>query len=316
MSSSVDNEEGAAIPSDHAIPDDHTICYHYCGLDRFVSIVRNKTLRLGNLFHMNDAKEVSWLFDIASKRIDDLLAGPDDGEDSSSSFGWHHNALVKLGSLIKGQRFYHVYAACFSARKDDLSQWRGYADDGRGATLGIDLEEVLKQPKCHLLKRVSVIYNQNDAEQRVKEILAPLVDPAGFGDGTPSSSGIGSGPRPAIRVLRELANIAPSFKNPAFKHEAEVRLIVRTSVPPDEDLDPSHFGKKWFAGFPSPVMFSQGRSGLVPFTQVRLPASAVRAVGLGPRFGGYESKVALELFCRKHFPNRQSRFYRSTASYR
>ena len=84
MSSSVDNEKGAAIPSDHAMPGEHTTCYHYCGLGKFVSIVRKKELRLCNLFHMNDAKEVSWFFDIASKHIDDLLAGPEGDEGGSS----------------------------------------------------------------------------------------------------------------------------------------------------------------------------------------------------------------------------------------
>ncbi len=103
MSSSSENEESVTLPPDDAMSDEHTICYHYCGLDKFVSIVRDKKLRLCNLFHMNDAKEVSWLFDIVSKRIDDLLAGPDDGEGSSSSSGWQQNALVRLRSLIKGQ---------------------------------------------------------------------------------------------------------------------------------------------------------------------------------------------------------------------
>ena len=313
--SSIENEDGAAIPQSHAVRDDHTTCYHYCGVDKFVSIVRHKKLRLCNLFHMNDAKEVSWFFDIASKRIDDLLAGPEDGGGGSSSSGWQQNALVKLSSLIKTRRFYHAYAACFSARRDDLSQWRGYADDGRGVTLGIDLEEVLKQANCRLLERVRVNYHRSEAEQRVDGILSPLSDRAGSGSSS-SSSGSSSGPRPAVRILRQLANIAPSFKNPAFKHEAEVRLIVRTSVPPDEDLDPSRFGKKWFAGFPSPVCFFQGRSGLVPFTMVDLPPSAIRAVGFGPKFGRYENEVALKLFCRKKLPGCQIRFYNSEASYR
>ena len=220
MSSSIENEEGASLSRHDAVPDEHTICYHYCGLDKFVSIVRHKKLRLGNLFHMNDAKEVSWFFDIASKRIDDLLAGPEDDGGSSSSIGWHQNALVKLGSLIKGQRFYHVYAACFSTRKDDLSQWRGYADDGRGVTLGIDLEEVLKQANCRLLERVRVNYRRNESEERVNEILAPLVDPAGYSSSSSSSSGSSSRPRPAARILRQLRARRTRLQEPRIRARA------------------------------------------------------------------------------------------------
>jgi hypothetical protein len=326
MSSSSEDDASVTFPPGNAMPDKPTICYHYCALDKFVKIVRTKTLRLCNLFHMNDAKEVSWFFDIASKRIDDLLAGPEDGEggSSSSSSGRQQNPLAplaKLARLIEARRFYHVYAACFSTRKDDLSQWRGYADDGRGVTLGIDLEEVLnraKQTNCHSLEQVRVNYRRNEAEKEVNEILTQIGDPAGYSSSS-SSSGSGSRPRPAIQLFRELARIAPAYKNPKFKYEAEVRLIVRTPVPPEEDLDPSRLDKRWFAGFPSPddpIWFDLGRTGLVPFTRVELPDSAIRAVGFGPKFGGYENRVALRLFCRKKFPNRQIQFYRSKASYR
>ena len=311
--SSIENEDGTAIPPGHAVRDDHTTCYHYCGLDKFVSIVRHKKLRLCNLFHMNDAKEVSWFFDIASKHIDDLLAGPDNDEGGSSSCGRQQNVLARLGSLIKTARFYHVYAACFSENGDSLSQWRGYAEDGRGVTLGIDLEEVLKQANCRLLERVRVNYHRSEAEQRVDEILSPLFDLAGPSSSS-SSSGSSPRPRPAIQFLRQLARDAPGFKNPAFEHEAEVRLTVRTPVQPDDDLDPSYFDGRWFAGFPSPVEFYQGCAG--PFTRVGLPGSAVRAVGFGPKFGGYANEVALKLFCRKHFPKSRIQFYNSEASYR
>jgi hypothetical protein len=180
-------------------------------------------------------------------------------------------------------------------------------------TLGIDLEEVLKQTNCHLLERVRVIYDPNKAKEQVVEILAPLVDPAGYGSSS-SSSASGSRPRPAIQLLRQLARIAHHFKNPAFEHEQEVRLVVRTPVEPEDQLDPSCFDGRWFAGFPSPIEFYQGCAG--PFTRVDLPPSAIRAVGFGPKFGGNENEVALKLFCRKHFPNREIRFYRSKGSYR
>jgi hypothetical protein len=289
-----------------------TICYHYCGLDKFVSIVRNKTLRLGNIFYMNDSKEVSWFFDVARKRIEEYLGD----EDESSSGGRQQNVLVKLNSLLEKQQFYHIYAVCFSRKKDDLSQWRGYADDGRGVTLGIDIENLRKQTNCPLLERVLVNYDKEEQVRKVDKTLEPLLDLEESSDDSSSSSSSGSEPRPAIRVFRELASLAPNFKNPAFRHEEEVRLIVRTKVPPDKELDPARFDKGWFSDFPLPIEFFEGHRGLVPFTKIRLSKNAVQSVGFGPRFGGYEDMVALKLFCRKHLPNCQIRFYNSKASYR
>jgi hypothetical protein len=310
----IESEEDS-LPQGGSVP---AISYHYCGLDRFVRIVKDKTLRLCNLFHMNDSREVSWFFDIASKRIEDLLAGPSDGGSGSGSLGWPQNVLARLSSLIKAARFYHVYAACFSEDGDSLSQWRGYADDGRGVTLGLDLEEVRKHANCRLLQRVRVNYEPGEAEQRVDAILAPL---SAFAASSSSSSSSENGPqpRPAIQFLRQLAREAPGFKNPAFKHEREVRLVVRTPVPPDEDLDPSCFDGRWFDGFPfpkDPIWFCQGRSGFAPYARVGFPASAVRKVGFGPKFGGYANEVALTLFCRKKFPGCAISFYKSEASYR
>ena len=301
---------------DQAIPDDPMICYHYCGLDKFVAIVRSKKLRLCNLFHMNDAKEVSWFFDIASKRIDDLLAGPEDGDDGSSSSSWQRNALGRLRSLITDQRFYHIYAACFSKEPDSLSQWRGYADDGRGVTLGIDIKELCQQASCRLLKPVEVIYNRAEAEQKVDEILGPLFDTNGSSSNSSSSSGSSSGPRPAIRIFRQLAKDALEYKNPAFQHEREVRLIVQTSVPAETELEPEKFDDRWFADFPSTVEFFAGQRGLVPFTKVELRGGAVREVGFGPKFGAWQNEAALRLFCGKRLPKSQIHFYNSAASYR
>ena len=39
---------------------------------------------------------------------------------------------------------FRYYVTCFSYQNDLLSQWRGYADDGRGAAIGFDLD-VLKE---------------------------------------------------------------------------------------------------------------------------------------------------------------------------
>lgn len=40
-----------------------SILYHYCSIDTLIKIVTNKTLRLSNVFKMNDYSEVIHLLD-------------------------------------------------------------------------------------------------------------------------------------------------------------------------------------------------------------------------------------------------------------
>lgn len=288
------------------------ICYHYCGLESFLSIVRHRTLRLCNLFFMNDYKEVTWFFDIARNVIEEYV------EDESGSTEAEDNvAVLDLNRMLEREPFDHIYAACLSRKEDDLSQWRGYANDGRGIALGIDLDDVGEQAKCSALERVCVKYDKAEQRREAERILMPLVTSESsdcIDSSSSSSSSSYSGP--ARRLFRELARLAPCHKNPAFAGEEEVRLVVRTRVPPDKELDRAQFDREWFGGFPAPVQFFESRTGLVPFTTVRLPESAIRIVRFGPKFGGYANKAAVKLFCGKRLPSNQIEFCDSEASYR
>ena len=55
---------------------------------------------------------------------------------------------------------FRYYVTCFSYQNDLLSQWRGYADDGRGAAIGFDLD-VLKEAGLNPITPV-LICNSDD----------------------------------------------------------------------------------------------------------------------------------------------------------
>ena len=290
------------------------IRYHYCSLPKLVAIIRCKTMRLGNLFYMNDSMEVSWFFDLARRRIEQYLGGiKEDRLDNSEEDD--KEGLVELLSLLEKRRFDHIYAACFSSEMDDLSQWRGYADDGRGVTLGIDLVQLTEFTKrtAPTLELMSVSYQEARQKEAVEELLEPMFATE-LSESSSSSSG--SGATRAVRVFRRFAHFAPGFKNPAFSAERESRLVVRTRVPLDSDEPPDQWSPHWFEGFPSPIEFYEHNGRLVPFTKVNLPVEVIRSVGLGPRFGGYENEIALRLFLGKRLPSANVEVYRSQASYR
>lgn len=107
-----------------------SIVYHYCSLDSFFAIINHSTIRLSNIAKSNDREEVRHCFDIFEKTLRDSCL------EFSKYYGCRkffdnidYNDLVSR-AVTNDSLIYYV--SCFSAESDLLSQWRGYADDGRG----------------------------------------------------------------------------------------------------------------------------------------------------------------------------------------
>lgn len=176
---------------------------------------------------------------------------------------------------------------CMSEDGDTLSQWRGYADDGRGISIGFSHEFLTAITKTNQLVRLQkVIYNLDDQKQRVREIFPKVKELI--------SEGAVSIPRPGsllglkteeqLQAEREqyrsknselfgtLATLQPiwfSFKNPAFREENEWRLAM-TTIPP----------------FHTDFRTADGR--LIPYEAVSFPAmqgdaKVIEHLILGPK---------------------------------
>ena len=78
---------------------------------------------------------------------------------------------------------FRYYVTCFSYQNDLLSQWRGYADDGRGAAIGFDLD-VLKEvvtvspeiSKPSIVSLHKISYSETEQREVVHQIVHELVD--------------------------------------------------------------------------------------------------------------------------------------------
>ena len=118
---------------------------------------------------MNDSLEIKWYLEKLNNE-DRTLSGLDfDVPDSifermklrSHLDFTFEEFMEKLDS--RGQR--SVYISCFSKKPDLLSQWRAYAEDGTGVSIGFDLKK-LSDATNILLKEV--IYT-NDVVYENKE---------------------------------------------------------------------------------------------------------------------------------------------------
>lgn len=106
-------------------PADDELIYHYCGADTFHAICLNKKLRFSDLHSMNDYMERHWGYDIWEEAASGLL------DSIGVSF------LDEIDRVFHNSGFQGLLlGSCFSKNGDVLSQWRAYADDGAGYSIG------------------------------------------------------------------------------------------------------------------------------------------------------------------------------------
>jgi hypothetical protein len=107
--------------------------YHYCSLDTFLSILKNKTIRMSDINKSNDYLEtkstISFIkkaaFDLANKaslsRYKQIMLGVDNEDAIRYLIETVMNRFLKYNDTL-------VYAACFSEKTDLLSQWLEYTE--------------------------------------------------------------------------------------------------------------------------------------------------------------------------------------------
>ena len=190
------------------------IGYYYCSLETFLNIVKNKEIYLSDPLKMNDKSEIKWAFE---KLIEYNI---DKQEELINDLKWRAEFDFSFDELLntldlKGQK--SVYISCFSKNPDLLSQWRAYADDGNGVSIGFDLdkiaaskdnlfvEEIKYSNRIEDLSEIQYIADEYAAVNCEKQITDKDEQLATF--------------------LHELIPVLLKYKNPAFSEEDEVRLI-------------------------------------------------------------------------------------------
>ncbi len=150
--------------------------YHYCGTETFAAIVRSRSLWLSSLSLANDSLE-GRLVSHALMRLAER-----DGLDAESREKLK-TSLAYLEGMFDGLGF------CLSADGDLLSQWRGYADDGRGVSVGFNreylekLSELSRGPKVSGFALVKVEYEPDAHETKIEPTyreLRRLIDEGAF----------------------------------------------------------------------------------------------------------------------------------------
>lgn len=184
--------------------------YHYCSAATALSILQNKTLRFSDISLLNDAEERLWgenkVFNECLRRLKDARGVPlqfpqiDDNFLERIEEDWH-----KASSIAR------FLACCFSKNGDSLSQWRSYADDGAGLSLGFSPRGVDRR-----FVKLEVEYD-NDCQ--IEEMFDALSKLYNYYKIYKNSGSIWA------KFVVHLVMRSNSFKNAAFATEEEIRLL-------------------------------------------------------------------------------------------
>ena len=163
---------------------DNMILYHYCSNRTFESIVSKKQLWMCDICNSNDYSEIRILLPGLFFVAEDLY--------NSSPFPFKYKGLDNLDAIrllltemekyitkAYNNGFLTSFVSCFCENGDILSQWRGYANDGRGCSVGFSLEELKKycENNSKILRLEQVDYiDKNQLDNIVNEKAQELID--------------------------------------------------------------------------------------------------------------------------------------------
>jgi Protein of unknown function (DUF2971) len=203
--------------------------------------------------YMNDAKEFFRGREVIERELANL---PGDGTTS------------RMKLALKDADALEVYCACFSGVDDDLSQWRGYGDNGAGVCIEFRLDDLLAE-----LDGIgySVIYGKPGDEGLQTSVARGLLSYI-------HSTISGSLPPPPLpgavydEIREQLTQIWPAlflaFKHLDFGAEKEFRFVYSEAVGPP--LSPCFR--------PAPIVpfvrLRMGKGGRLPITSIRLGPAA------------------------------------------
>jgi hypothetical protein len=183
--------------------EDRTI-YHYCNTECFFNIVKSKNIWLSNAFKTNDFMELKWILEI--------IQLPNIGT-NLESFKKEYEDWVRT--------FMRPHIACFSTIGDLLSQWRGYADDGKGVAIGFSqnyFESISKLENKETFIN-DVVYDQYTQEQLLIKFLKEIgIEEFHFNNS--HFEGVSS-----MVLASEIIKYGLIYKHHSFKEENEVRII-------------------------------------------------------------------------------------------
>lgn len=115
-----------------------SIVYHYCSLETFFNIISNSTIRMSNISKSNDSEELTYILSKYRYWLSQWLNPYNDR--LADAYKLRDNFVDNAFDYRLNELSTTFYISCFSEKNDLLSQWRGYANDACGVSIGISTD--------------------------------------------------------------------------------------------------------------------------------------------------------------------------------
>lgn len=204
------------------------IIYHYTNGSGLRGILENHCLWGTSLAYVNDARELKH----GQEKCYDVITMLREKRNANSRYD---ELLRILLNEIENLKASQVYATCFSKNGDQLSQWRGYASNTTGYSIGFDAAELLRinvrernvitEGTWTEVRQVNIIYDS----VLQSEVLTKMIDTFAsicavhelFADSKAQTM-------IARWLMIHLEELIVGFKHHSFEEERESRIFVRS----------------------------------------------------------------------------------------
>lgn len=197
--------------------------YHYTSARGLVGILATCSIWSTSIRFLNDSREYELALEIAEDVLSECIS------DAKNSFlEGVYRALQEGLRRVEGTE---VYVTSFSAIGDQLSQWRGYCPVGKGYSIGVAPEALIRRTKPkHERFLAPCVYVQEQQEKRIQDVVAHVTT---FAERCHTLE-----PDNRDRVFREsfklfthlLPLVAPVIKDHSFSEEKEWRVVSITDA--------------------------------------------------------------------------------------
>jgi hypothetical protein len=158
--------EQAQTASEAARPSE---LYHYTDAAGLFGMLQNGSVWATDTRFLNDRQEIQHLQNMSKKWVIKTK-----GNTKNKHEKYLCSEILSYCD-IKSPNGFFIFS--LSSQRDDLSQWRGYAKEGMGFTIGFDSSEIIKKVKFDEQVIFSKVeYNEKNQLSHLKKILGNFKD--------------------------------------------------------------------------------------------------------------------------------------------
>jgi hypothetical protein len=195
-----------------AIFDTFETLYHYTDLNGLIGIVQNQALWATNVQFLNDKKEQKYGIELVKEIAESIKNNQNE------------NVIELIINHIEDRAKLDDYITCFSKNGDLLGQWRAYANNGYGVSIGFN-EDNFDYNLSMMPFGTHIIYDEVYHRAEIKRMLESFIS---FMDGYKEEFDWVILPYENVAAMLIIDNIKAYikiYKHPCFKDENEYRFI-------------------------------------------------------------------------------------------